>query len=74
MSQYLVVAHQTATSPGLLQRLPELANDDPQAVFRFWFQQRLSLNFSCLMWEERRVGKSLGREQGRLRPFLRVRV
>jgi len=33
MSNYLVVAHQTATSPELLQRLTELATDDPQAAF-----------------------------------------
>ena len=33
MSRYLVVAHQTATSPELLQRLTELAADDPQAAF-----------------------------------------
>ena len=33
MSQYLVVAHQTATSPELLQRLTEIAADDPQAGF-----------------------------------------
>ena len=33
MSHYLVVAHQTATSPELLQRLSELAADDPQAAF-----------------------------------------
>jgi len=33
MSQYLVVAHQTATSPELLQRLTDIAADDPQAAF-----------------------------------------
>jgi len=33
MSRYLVVAHQTATSPELLQRLTELAADDPQVAF-----------------------------------------
>ena len=33
MSNYLVVAHQTATSNELLQRLCDLAADDPQAAF-----------------------------------------
>ena len=33
MSNYLVVAHQTATSPELLQRLTELATGDRQAAF-----------------------------------------
>ena len=33
ISQHLVVAHQTATSPELLQRLSELAADDSQADF-----------------------------------------
>lgn len=33
MSDYLVVAHQTATSDELVQRLCNLAADDPQAAF-----------------------------------------
>ena len=33
MTRYLVVAHQTATSPELLQRLSQLAVDDPEATF-----------------------------------------
>ena len=32
-SRYLLVAHQTATSAELLQRLLELAVEDPQAAF-----------------------------------------
>ena len=33
MRRYLVVAHQTATSPELLRRLQQLAADDPEATF-----------------------------------------
>lgn len=33
MSRYLVVAHQTATSPELTQRVRDLAADDPQSEF-----------------------------------------
>lgn len=33
MARYLVVAHQTATSPLLLARVEELARDDPHAEF-----------------------------------------
>jgi hypothetical protein len=33
MVHYLVVAHQTATSPELLQRASELAGEDPHATF-----------------------------------------
>ncbi len=33
MTQYLVVAHQTATSPELLRRATELAREDPEATF-----------------------------------------
>jgi hypothetical protein len=33
MVHYLVVAHQTATSPELLQRASELASEDPHATF-----------------------------------------
>ena len=33
MSRYLVVAHQTATSPELLQCVTRLAADDPKATF-----------------------------------------
>lgn len=34
MTKYLVVAHQTTTSPELLQRLLELATNDPTATFK----------------------------------------
>ncbi|MFQ6028627.1 MAG: hypothetical protein ACE5Q6_14165 [Dehalococcoidia bacterium] len=33
MTQYLVVAHQTANSPELLERLCKIADDDPSAGF-----------------------------------------
>lgn len=33
MTRYLVVAHQTATSPELLQRVTGLAANDPKATF-----------------------------------------
>ena len=33
MTRYLVVAHQTASSPELLRRATELARDDPEATF-----------------------------------------
>ena len=33
MTRYLVVAHQTATSPELLRRATELAREDPEATF-----------------------------------------
>ena len=33
MSRYLVVAHQTATSPELLDRMSQVAANDPDAVF-----------------------------------------
>ena len=34
MARYLVVAHQTATSPELVQRVTELAAEDRDAVFK----------------------------------------
>ena len=33
IAHYLVVAHQTSTSPELLQRVSELASDDPHTTF-----------------------------------------
>ncbi len=33
MTRYLVVAHQTAVSPELLDRVSQLARDDPEAMF-----------------------------------------
>ena len=50
MSQYLVVAHQTATSPELLQRLLKLAADDPQAAFTILVPATPVTHL--LVWEE----------------------
>ena len=50
MSSYLVVAHQTATSPELLQRLSELAAEDPQAEFTLLVPATPLTHL--LVWEE----------------------
>lgn len=50
MSRYLVVAHQTATSSELLQRLLELTTDDPHAAFTLLVPA--SPVTHLLVWEE----------------------
>ncbi len=50
MSRYLVVAHQTATSTELVQRLSELAAEDPQAAFTLLVPATPVTHL--LVWEE----------------------
>jgi len=50
MSRYLIVAHQTATSAELVQRLLELAVEDPQAAFTLLIPATPVTQL--LVWEE----------------------
>ena len=50
MSRYLVVAHQTATSPELLQRVSEQVAEDPQATFVILVPSTPVVHL--LVWEE----------------------
>lgn len=50
MSQYLIVAHQTADSPELLQRLTEIATFDQQAAFTLLVPATPVTHL--LVWEE----------------------
>ena len=50
MTSYLVVAHQTATSPELAERVSELASDDPEASFTLLVPATPVHHF--LVWEE----------------------
>jgi hypothetical protein len=50
MAQYLIVAHQTATSPELLDRVSELAGEDPMASFTILVPATPVVHL--LTWEE----------------------
>ena len=50
MTRYLVVAHQTAASPELLDRVSQLARDDPEAMFTILVPATAVDHL--LMWEE----------------------
>ena len=50
MTRYLVVAHQTATNPELLDRVSELAADDPNATFTILVPTTPPAHFFA--WEE----------------------
>ncbi len=50
MARYLVVAHQTASSPELLQRLSELRAEDPEAIFTLLVPATPVVHL--LVWEE----------------------
>src|SRR5918992_6238601 len=50
MAQYLIVAHQTATSPELLDRATELAGEDPMASFTILVPATPVVHL--LTWEE----------------------
>ena len=63
MSNYLVVAHQTATSPELLERICELAADDPLAAFTILVPATPVTHL--LVWEEgetQKIAQSKGEE------------
>jgi hypothetical protein len=65
MAHYLVVAHQTATSPELLQRVSELASDDPHTTFTILVPATPVAHL--LTWEEgetQTIARTLFEEQG----------
>lgn len=63
MAQYLIVAHQTATSPELLDRVSELAGQDPVASFTILVPATPVVHL--LTWEEgetNEIASQRGRE------------
>ena len=61
MGQYLVVAHQTATSPDLLARAKRIASEDPEAVFTLLIPETHPTHLlhwtpkSRFLWDDRRT-------------------
>jgi hypothetical protein len=58
MAQYLIVAHQTATSPELLDRASELAGEDPLASFTILVPATPVVHL--LTWEEGETNEIAG--------------
>lgn len=63
MAHYLVVAHQTASSPLLLDRAGEIARDDADAVFTLLVPEtHIGHRFTCDEVQTREVARQRGRE------------
>ena len=60
MAQYLIVAHQTATSPELLDRASELAGKDPLASFTILVPATPVVHL--LTWEEGETNEIAGQK------------